>query len=668
VRSWRHIAIGVGLFAFALALRLHFFNGFVLGDDPIEVPMLRTITFQGPIWNDQLHARFGGWLLNVLALKALGFNEVALFLPTILVSASFPVIAYTLMIGSGYGALPATLAGGYVASAPFEVVLGALRANDLFLAWFVALGALALLGCERRPVLQGILLAWCFWLSFYVKLWAVYFLPPLAVYYLARRAWRAAASFTAMSLVLHGATLLFWKAKVGTYLPFITTHAATYPIAARDLPRLFTDYSKLVFVGSDIATTLFGAVPYLWVGLVAAKVVARWLPGAGERRSFARWDRLDVLLLTLTVVFFLLLNFVPNGFKLDHYYSAPRIFRYLAPLSLPLTLHVAKMAIDLAAGVAPRRTDVQAALLVGLIGVNVFQAARATQPGREYRRVLLAIRDDLRKLAPPMVVAESGLSGWLQQLYMNAPTDRVPIMTAYHTYRAPEYEQWLDANQGRLPNGTILVTGFGGCIFYGASADGFRLRHFARPLSPSWTLVKEYPTPKDLPPDPPQLWRLDKGAVSTAATPPEPVAPVEGATADELFRNGMRHFDDNRYPQARAHFKAVIDRFPAAAEDARYFYAITFFRELRCEETIAAFEDMLRAKPGGRWTGAAHYHMGRCMLDLRRPDEARREFTTVVEGYANEPSVHSLAEQALREMPDARSLRARLIDWLSGWL
>ena len=86
---------------FALALRLHFFCGFILADDMIEVPMLRMITFQGPLWNDQLHARFGGWVLNFLTLKLLGFNEVALFLPTVVISASFPVLAYLLLVGGG---------------------------------------------------------------------------------------------------------------------------------------------------------------------------------------------------------------------------------------------------------------------------------------------------------------------------------------------------------------------------------------------------------------------------------------------------------------------------------------------------------------------------------------------------------------------------------------
>src|SRR5438552_493431 len=95
----------------------------------IEVPMLRMITFQGPLWNDQLHARFGGWVLNFLTLKLLGFTEVALFLPPVVTSARFPVLAYALLVGGGYGPLPAAPAGAYVASAPFEVLLGALRAT-----------------------------------------------------------------------------------------------------------------------------------------------------------------------------------------------------------------------------------------------------------------------------------------------------------------------------------------------------------------------------------------------------------------------------------------------------------------------------------------------------------------------------------------------------------
>jgi hypothetical protein len=138
--AWPRIAIGCALFAFALALRLHFFCGFILADDGQEVPMMQTILASGPIWSDQLHARFGGWILNLLSLKLFGFSEASLFLPTIVLSASFAVLAYVFLLGSGYGVVEAGLAGAFVASSPFEVLTGALRANDLYLAWSVALG------------------------------------------------------------------------------------------------------------------------------------------------------------------------------------------------------------------------------------------------------------------------------------------------------------------------------------------------------------------------------------------------------------------------------------------------------------------------------------------------------------------------------------------------
>ena len=77
---WVHVAAAAALFLFALALRLHFFCGFVLGDNPIEYAALVGILRHGPNWTDQLHVRFGGWVLNVAALKLFGVSEATLFL------------------------------------------------------------------------------------------------------------------------------------------------------------------------------------------------------------------------------------------------------------------------------------------------------------------------------------------------------------------------------------------------------------------------------------------------------------------------------------------------------------------------------------------------------------------------------------------------------------
>src|SRR5262249_50601009 len=152
--------------------------------------------------------------------------------------------------------------------------------------------------------------------------------------------------------------------------PFISEHAASYPTSTADLPQLFTHYPKLLFVGSDLGTTLFGAVPYLLVVLLCLKIVTRWLPARGGW-DFARWDRLAVLLVAASGAFSALLHFFPNSFSFDRYYSVPRIFRYLSPLSFPLTLHVAKMLIDLAAAVARRPRLLLVPVFLALIAVNV---------------------------------------------------------------------------------------------------------------------------------------------------------------------------------------------------------------------------------------------------------------------------------------------------------
>jgi hypothetical protein len=515
-----HVAVCGALFLFALALRLHFFCGFILGDDPIEFAALMSINRHGPTWTDQLDVRFGGWILNVAALKPFGVSESTLFLPTWIVSAVIPVVAYALLVTCGYGAGAAALAGAFVATAPFEILMGAVRSNDLFLALSVALGCLVLLRYAGRPVLQGALLALLFWFGFYVKLWAVYFLPPLAAYYLRCRAWRAAGSFVVASTILHGATLLFWKSRLGESFPFLTHHAATYPIPWADVPMQLREYPRLVFAGSDLGTTLFGVVPYVLVGLLVLKIVARWLPPSmrsSDVVDFARWDRLDVLLVTVYAVFLVLLDLVPNNFKFDQYYSAPRIFRYLVPLSFAVALHTAKMLLDLTAALLPRRRWLPVAIFLVLAVVNVTQADTATRPARDFRRVFLAMRDDIQRLGPPMVVAEWVIAYWLKNLYL--VNSKTGVMTAYDIYSGHGYELWLAKTQGQLPDGTMLITGLSGYVFYGPLQDGFRLRLFAHPLSPKWTIFKNYGFMSHLP-DPAIMWRLSQAG--SAPPPPSP--------------------------------------------------------------------------------------------------------------------------------------------------
>ena len=69
-----------------------------------------------------------------------------------------------------------------------------------------------------------------------------------------------------------------------------------------------------------------------------------------------RLDRADRLLLGFWGIVFLLIEFFPNGFTFDRYYTVPRIFRYLAPISFPVALHAAKLLLDVTRGWGPAWT------------------------------------------------------------------------------------------------------------------------------------------------------------------------------------------------------------------------------------------------------------------------------------------------------------------------
>src|SRR5437016_3079521 len=441
----RRVVLPAVILAWACALRVVFFSGFVLCDDREEFWIAVHAFAYGPVLSNQFHLRFGVWLFNVAAFKLFGVSEFAFFAPTVLMSASLGVVGYVILVRWGYSLLPAFAAALMIAAAPFEVLLGTLRANDVILAWLVGLALAALVVLDSRPVWQGLAVALFGWLAFYVKLWVVYFLPALGLHYLLeawrRGRWRGGVAFALASLLLHGATCALWKWRTGYWLPFIWSHAATYPVPSGDLPGVLHVYPGMLLHGSEFGTTLFGSVPYLVMLGLALK-----LAGTVARRLGVpyRMDARDWALFGCYASFFLLLNFFPNSFTFDRYYSVPRIFRYLAPLSFPMTLHLAKMVLDL---VPARAGWLAVAALLALTGSNLRQTAQATAPGRAYRATLMAVVRDVRERRPPMLVTEEWVSYFLANIYLKDLAREIQVLPPLRTYTAPDHEAWLQRRQ-----------------------------------------------------------------------------------------------------------------------------------------------------------------------------------------------------------------------------
>jgi tetratricopeptide (TPR) repeat protein len=653
------------LLAVAFAVRWWLRQGLVLGDDPQEFAVLLHILSYGPMLTDQLHLRFAGWIFNHLAFWLGGVSETMFLLPTAVLTSTFSVMAYAILLRWRYGRLRAFLGGLLVALAPFEIVLGSLRANDSYLELALGAGFTALVLLERRPVWQGIALAVCFWFGFYVKLWVVYVLPALGLYYLLGRRWRAATAFVVASLVVHGATCLYWHAKLGTYVPFISVHAANYPVPWNGLLDLFLKYPRLMFVGSfEFPTTLWGATPYVLSAVLVLKLVASMV------RSMPapfRFDRADALLLAFWGSFFLLMNFFPNGFQLDAYYSVPRIFRYLAPISFPIALHAAKCVLDLSrvtvVGIPPGA--VATALAAPLLALYVSQGVQANGPSTIYRENLHAVLQDVENIRPPMLLAEAVVASYFRDLYLDPDDSETQVVILGTEHAAKDYETWLHRHETTLPNGTLLVTGMASFVHYGAHIDGFRLAWFDHPLSPQWKLVREYGMLTYLPrPEPARLWRLERSLAPQPVVLDEredlrPIKDVNEPAA--LLRAGMSHYDATEYPASRVYFRKLRATSDPEADDGAFFYAATFFREANWLRARHEFKQLLRRFPRSRWVPAAYWHIASCEKNLGHTRRARRTFALVVRRFPNDPSTVNLARRELNSFESRRE--GALVKW-----
>jgi hypothetical protein len=631
----RSAAAMMFLFLLAFLLRMRFHAGFILGDDAEEFALIGSLVENGPSFEGHLRYRFPMWGFNYLAQLGLGNHEAAFFLPTWLLSSLLPLLAYGTLRTTGYGLAGSLFAGVFVAFSPFEVLIGTLRANDLFVEFFLACAFWIFVRFEHTPRAQGVGVALALWLAFYAKLWSLFLYPVVGIHYLLRfvreREVRGLAAFLGMSLVLHAAACAFWRVNTGTWVPFLEHLSATYPVPADQLSTLFLEYPRVIFVGSEHGTTLFGLVPYLLVGALALKVLGRRVPDLASRAPRVALDHYDVWLLCSCLVFFALLEFFPNNFTFDRYYSVPRIFRYLAPLSFGLSLLAAKLLVDLGP-LVPARLGLRRVAALGVLVLLASGMLEAVAPGRSHHGRVAAIREELRTSCPPLVLLESWQARFFRELHLREACPRSLVRSPPGFPQARDYERWLQEQGPLLANGAVLVTGLVQFVYYACDTCGPRLSHFDAPLDPRWSLAREFaPVLFDRAREPVRLWRWsgEPGASEGAELA---VAPVPDVAPQQLFERGIERFDAQDYPGTRAWMGALLDRFPDddLSDDAAYFEAVTYWREQDLQRTIREFEALLARFPSSRLVRAAHYHIGLSQRVLGHPAEAKQAFEATV--------------------------------------
>jgi len=303
-----------------LVIRLAFFCGDGLGDDPNYFFAFRDI-YNGRIINSQYYYRFSYWIPQVLIWKLFGINEFTFILPVLLSSIGCIYVVYLItkqLFGLNAGLIAATL----MAINPFEVLNATLISTDVNLSLYMLLSVYFFIKAQEKYRKSYFFLSALFvFLAFVNKVFGVYILPVIGVFYLKKEGfnfgkilkyWPFAISLFAMFIVLF---IVCWIL-VGDPLTYITIfNEGKEPphISKIDKFQLLI-YPKQMFSKNEFGERLHGY--YFYTVLLCFLYIKK----EDQKKIY------PILIWFLVMFFFV--EFFPQKIRNFTPYTLQRIFRY----------------------------------------------------------------------------------------------------------------------------------------------------------------------------------------------------------------------------------------------------------------------------------------------------------------------------------------------------
>ena len=642
----------------AIPLRLAFFAGFGLGDDPGESFALMDFA-QHLRLNPAnfMHYRVINVVLRGLLYRAFSVNELAFVLPILAFALGTHAMAIVLARDL-LGARGAFLTSLLFLVTPYETLASTANVPDYIHAFFgVACAWAAYRGYHRRSDRYMALAAVFLVLGLLNRLSMVLLVQTLGVATLCTlRQWRRWVALWAVFAVLVGLVCLADFFYSG--LPYGWIANSSGGMGGLDVTRILgfelMVYPRYVFHHNDYPNWMFGLTG--WCALLGALLA---LGRAVLRRAGgAEW-----FVVLAFFVFVALFELMPHRLTLHAYWSHPRIFRYLAQVSPALYLSGAYL-LDRLWALGPRRSPVGlgAVLCVAVALFGLQQTPRVAEPlsdaNRDCRHLIAFLRGIATDKPTPLFT-----DSW-----------RVALIQAQYPRH---YKAWMLRGVGadskdekvrflRSVREGLVITGGATLPWYSGIDLIVSLSRLDFTVPPSWTLLREFDGKlTSWRVEPLRVWSV-KGQDS-AATPAVHVDTSQEPKA--LFAAGMASFDRGDCPGARPYFQAIIDRSPPAelAPDGWYFDTICRFRDGDWEGTLAGFQELVRRFPGSIYVPGAYYHMGLAYAGLGDTARARQTFEYVREQFPRDETVSRMAAERLAEMPADRGagLLGRL--WKRLW-
>jgi 4-amino-4-deoxy-L-arabinose transferase-like glycosyltransferase len=460
----------------AIGLRVAFFSGYGLGDDPNYFAAYHRIyqrgTFDPRVAYD---LRFTFSYPVVWFLKAFGVQEWS-FVGFVTTCSVANVLLVYAIARQEWDRGTALIAMTLMAVLPLEVTTATLFANDVVLAtycyaalWLYRAGCSERIGQGRRDmaaILAGVLL----FAGYLTKQWGLIVGAIFACEALARprATWRASllclnTLATLVTLYL-GAQWYFFGDPLHDFHVVRRVsyfHPHSWPVV--------TDYSKMLLLPSEYGTWFAGWYPHLLLTLAVLFV--------HRLRKAGKW-------LLYFLVELAALSAMPSHREDGHWVLlVPHIFRYLCFLSIPLVLALTAYVRELL--LVGGRTGV---VLVGAaLVLFVKQSADLSWPTRDAFGEQRRVGDYLLKRYPvERFASDSGFFSRMANFRLGGVHTRfVEIVGNTPEARAGQYLQLRDV---------VVITGGARLPWYGCVRCATSIGDFS-PL-PSWRLVAALPGPQ----------------------------------------------------------------------------------------------------------------------------------------------------------------------------
>ena len=135
---------------------------------------------------------------------------------------------------------------------------------------------------------------------------------------------------------------------------------------------------------------------------------------------------------------------------------------------------------------------------------------------------------------------------------------------------------------------------------------------------------------------------------SSTGSPAAPVAGPASASEQESYNTAFNALKDGRYEQAAGAFSQFLTAFPASnlADNAKYWYAETFYVRRQFAEALSTFEAVVKEYPDSRKTPDALLKIGYCNYELGQWSQAKSALTQVGQRFPDSTAAR-LASQRL---------------------